>query len=715
MQPTRPPHEATKAQDDAPDRIRTLSSWAKNTGDRRSSKIKRWQTLPLKGPNSFAAAVASGRADSNATKDSVFGLNSSWANTAMSYSSLSFEQKNEVDLSIAALQNLLEGFPASRATTLQTSPSGVPQLRPSSPANTSRVREQILNVIYLLQKFQVDASVSSALRESKLRRFVSQNFVRQRGNINNTEDREVAQWISENVFAPTELRRIATDAAANDARASGTSSSGTAHPSASESAQDFFAATTRSRNSVDGDVPVGSSAVVSAALNNASLKVHSLASRMSARRSSVPPYAEAGAQSPPHSGPAPTGRVTQPSPSVSSEEEELEAAQTDAERIENMLLTPPVAQCLTGAHLWNFDIFTLASLSGHSPLLLLSTHLFNTLGLFEKFSIPHLAFTNFMRRIEAGYLDNAYHNALHAADVLQNMYYFLRQPSFSEKISPIDVFASLIAAAVHDVGHPGTNNAFQIAINSDLAVAYNDRSVLENFHLAEAFRAMKHPGCDIFCGLSADARKEIRESMIVMILATDMQVHLHVMSELQTSIESKREANTWFDSKSRQDSLLCLKVGLHCADVANPTKPLHLYKNWVDRLVTEWYKQGDDERRLGLTVSPLMDRDKPNVARSQVGFIDFFIRPLFETWVIIVPESKELMENLLSNRAYYESLAATPAGATGGHSAAPERGSVIRKSVSGSLLERSSAPSSTSPSASSSSALPLPIAEEDGH
>ena len=96
------------------------------------------------------------------------------------------------------------------------------------------------------------------------------------------------------------------------------------------------------------------------------------------------------------------------------------------------------------------------------------------------------------------------------------------------------------------------------------------------------------------------------------------------------------------------------------------------------------YIIGDLEREQGLEVSPLMDRNKPNVPRSQVylfcfvichfyavmygykahrivlkkklGFIDFFIRPLFETWVQVVPESKQCVENLHANREYYESL-----------------------------------------------------------
>ena len=33
-----------------------------------------------------------------------------------------------------------------------------------------------------------------------------------------------------------------------------------------------------------------------------------------------------------------------------------------------------------------------------------------------------------------------------------------------------------------------------------------------------------------------------------------------------------------------------------------------------------------------MKVSFLMDRQKPGVTKSQPGFIDFVVRPLFETW-----------------------------------------------------------------------------------
>ena len=48
----------------------------------------------------------------------------------------------------------------------------------------------------------------------------------------------------------------------------------------------------------------------------------------------------------------------------------------------------------------------------------------------------------------------------------------------------------LLAAAIHDYDHPGYTNAFLIAKGDPLAILYNDKSVLENHHVAAAWKLM---------------------------------------------------------------------------------------------------------------------------------------------------------------------------------------------------------------------------------
>lgn len=98
---------------------------------------------------------------------------------------------------------------------------------------------------------------------------------------------------------------------------------------------------------------------------------------------------------------------------------------------------------------------------------------------------------NFFATLESSYLPVAYHNNFHAADVLQSFHFYCESNEFNRLLLHEDIFAGIIAAAIHDVGHPGNNNNFEVNSKSPLAVTYNDRSVLENFHLATAFRILQ--------------------------------------------------------------------------------------------------------------------------------------------------------------------------------------------------------------------------------
>ena len=95
---------------------------------------------------------------------------------------------------------------------------------------------------------------------------------------------------------------------------------------------------------------------------------------------------------------------------------------------------------------------------------------------------------------------------------------------------------------------------------------------------------------------------------------------------------------------------------MHCADISNPTKPFKVYEKWVHRVMSEFWAQGDEERRLGLKISPFMDRQNKQVAKCQVGFIQFIVRPLFDAFTeLVVDELRtEIMENLDVNQARWE-------------------------------------------------------------
>ena len=65
-----------------------------------------------------------------------------------------------------------------------------------------------------------------------------------------------------------------------------------------------------------------------------------------------------------------------------------------------------------------------------------------------------------------------------------------------------------------------TPNNFHVQSTSDLAVIYNDKSVLENHHVAAFFRTMIDNDCNILQNMNKQEYKQFRSLMIEMVLHT---------------------------------------------------------------------------------------------------------------------------------------------------------------------------------------------------
>ena len=103
-----------------------------------------------------------------------------------------------------------------------------------------------------------------------------------------------------------------------------------------------------------------------------------------------------------------------------------------------------------------------------------------------------------MREIDALYENDVipYHTVAHACDTLASMECLMRMEDLHSQLTLLDHSMALIAAAVHDVAHPGNNNLFEVKTMSKLALRYNDVSVLENMHAATAFETLAKSGCN---------------------------------------------------------------------------------------------------------------------------------------------------------------------------------------------------------------------------
>uniref|UniRef100_A0A4W6BTV2 Phosphodiesterase n=1 Tax=Lates calcarifer TaxID=8187 RepID=A0A4W6BTV2_LATCA len=308
---------------------------------------------------------------------------------------------------------------------------------------------------------------------------------------------------------------------------------------------------------------------------------------------------------------------------------------------------------------WGLNIFKVAEHSHNRPLTCIMYTIFQERDLMRTFKIPTDTFVTFMLTLEGHYhSDVAYHNSLHAADVAQSTHILLSTPALDAVFTDLEILAAIFAAAIHDVDHPGVSNQFLINTNSELALMYNDESVLENHHLAVGFKLLQEDNCDIFQNLTKKQRQTLRRMVIDMVLATDMSKHMSLLADLKTMVETKKVTSSGvllLDNYT--DRMQVLRNMVHCADLSNPTKPLDLYRQWTDRIMDEFFHQGDRERERGMEISPMCDKHTASVERTQVGFIDYIVHPLWETWADLVhPDAQDILDMLEDNRNWYQSM-----------------------------------------------------------
>ncbi|KAG2444404.1 hypothetical protein HXX76_001157 [Chlamydomonas incerta] len=384
---------------------------------------------------------------------------------------------------------------------------------------------------------------------------------------------------------------------------------------------------------------------------------------------------------------------------------------------QHMAMVPPraimedVERVLAGADGWQFDTFRLAEVSGGLPLSALGYFLMQRAGLIKTLGLSAKTLIRCLRVVEAGYLDNPYHSATHAADVLQTLHVIIHSAELNvHYLDPLGLFAAYWAAIVHDYRHPGLTGDFLIATSHPLAIRYNDRSPLENHHAASSFAVLRRRGMELLQPLPAEGRVAFRKQVIEMVMATDMKQHFALCSQFSTvhrlsafSAERAKAAAPNMEPAAgprmhafgrggslrasnelqevvvalaadplvgvpgskgsrmgaapqpldESERLLALCVAIKAADLGHLGESLEVHKRWLAGLEEEFFRQGDQEWELGMPISPLFDRAKQGVSKSQTGFYEFVGLPLVHALSSAFPGAAPLMSCFTANYQHW--------------------------------------------------------------
>jgi len=330
------------------------------------------------------------------------------------------------------------------------------------------------------------------------------------------------------------------------------------------------------------------------------------------------------------------------------------------------LLDDPVLQALVSKRdEYEFNLFAFMQVFPGKPLTTLGYIIFNDHEFPNIFGFTAFDLWYFLRDVELGMRkDVPFHNSAHVADVLQTLHALLIQCKFVEWATSFEVYGMLLACTIHDYDHPGVNNAFLINSRDPLAVLYNDQSVLENHHAASGFGLILNNHASIIDCMPKEDSARLRAMVIGLIQTTDMKLHFSFLSEAQSNLSSMQVLmqeysynSEFFEGLEEVDRMILFKMALKCADISNPSKPFDTYQQWTGRVMEEFFNQGDKEKVMGLEVSPMCDRLTTRVYKSQIGFIEFVVLPLFNAFSMVAPwVGERVLPQLLENKERHKKL-----------------------------------------------------------
>lgn len=280
--------------------------------------------------------------------------------------------------------------------------------------------------------------------------------------------------------------------------------------------------------------------------------------------------------------------------------------------------------------------------------------MFVDLKLVQNFQMKYKSLCQWILSVKKNYRKNVvYHNWRHAFNTSQCMFAVLKSGRFQSNLSDLEVLALMIATLSHDLDHRGVNNSYIKKSDHPLAQLYC-HSTMEHHHFDQCLMILNSPGNQILSSLSLDEYKATLKMIEKAILATDLALYMKKRTEFFEL--AKNSQFVWEDDYHRD---LLKSMLMTACDISAITKPWPVQKKIAELVATEFFEQGDKERRE-LNVEPidLMNREKQDkIPSMQVSFIDAICTQLYEALTGFSEYCSPLLEGCRTNRQNWKLLA----------------------------------------------------------
>uniref|UniRef100_A0A671LCE8 Phosphodiesterase n=1 Tax=Sinocyclocheilus anshuiensis TaxID=1608454 RepID=A0A671LCE8_9TELE len=280
--------------------------------------------------------------------------------------------------------------------------------------------------------------------------------------------------------------------------------------------------------------------------------------------------------------------------------------------------------------------------------------MFVDLKLVQNFQMKYKSLCQWILSVKKNYRKNVvYHNWRHAFNTSQGMFAVLKSGRFQSNLSDLEVLALMIATLSHDLDHRGVNNSYIKRSDHPLAQLYC-HSTMEHHHFDQCLMILNSPGNQILSGLSLDEYKATLKMIEKAILATDLALYMKKRTEFFEL--AKNSQFVWEDGYHRD---LLRSMLMTACDISAIAKPWPVQKKIAELVATEFFEQGDKERReLNIEPIDLMNREKQDkIPSMQVSFIDAICTQLYEALTGVSEYCSPLLEGCRKNRQNWKLLA----------------------------------------------------------
>ncbi|XP_029449976.1 cAMP and cAMP-inhibited cGMP 3',5'-cyclic phosphodiesterase 10A isoform X2 [Rhinatrema bivittatum] len=255
----------------------------------------------------------------------------------------------------------------------------------------------------------------------------------------------------------------------------------------------------------------------------------------------------------------------------------------------------------------------------------------------------------FTMSVKKNYRRVPYHNWKHAVTVAHCMYVLLQNNK--GLFTDLERKGLLIACLCHDLDHRGYSNSYLQKFDHPLAALYST-STMEQHHFSQTVFILQLEGHNIFSNFSSTEYEQVLEIIRKAIIATDLALYFGNRKHLE---ELHQTGSLNVNNQVHRDRLIGLMMT--ACDLCSVTKLWPVTKLIADDIYAEFWAEGDDMKKLGISPISMMDRDRQDdVPQGQVGFYNAVAIPCYTTLMKILPPAQPLLQLCKDNLSQWEKV-----------------------------------------------------------